>query len=387
MSKFLILIFSFSFIFFSEQVYPATRGDADLLNEKAYCLQFQISQFYSTSSFSENGVEVPFSGDQGFSVIDSDFKLSYGIEKNLESTLFFKARNVKVNDGTTAASNTGPESVGISAKYQFGPIGNIKYALGVHYLKTLYTNTVYANENLVPKNSVILGDDGTEYGVGFFSTYLNHPWKLNGALVYVSPPNDLSSEISYKAEILYQLKTFSFFAGIDGIYSLQRDQAIVKPFMASGMPSKYFNSFNREKFSSFLGLDYLIGKVDLNFKVSMVLAGKSTDKGSLIQLGFSWGTEGVSPESVKVSSFKEYHIEGSVLKVSARGNFVKIDQGLSTDVEKGMSFDIYQTDYFGGNLLVASGVIHEVGSDWSVIKVVKKYSEIDIKPGFAARGY
>ncbi len=88
-----------------------------------------------------------------------------------------------------------------------------------------------------------------------------------------------------------------------------------------------------------------------------------------------------------MESFKEYVVDGSVLKVSARGNFIRIDQGLSTDVEKGMKFDIYQTDYFGGNVLVASGIAYEVGADWSIIKLVKKYKEIEIKPGFAARGY
>jgi hypothetical protein len=103
-------------------------------------------------------------------------------------------------------------------------------------------------------------------------------------------------------------------------------------------------------------------------------------------MNINLNSEGVTAESVKIDSFKEYQIEGSVLKVSARANFIKIDQGLSTDVEKGMLFDIYQTDYFGGNVLVASGYIQEVGSDWSVIKLTKKYSDIQIKPGFAARG-
>ena len=90
---------------------------------------------------------------------------------------------------------------------------------------------------------------------------------------------------------------------------------------------------------------------------------------------------------MKIDAFKEYHVDGSVLKVSARGNFLRIDQGLSTDVEKGMKFDIYQTDYFGGNELVASGIVYQVGADWSVIKLLKKYKEITILPGFAARGY
>ena len=90
---------------------------------------------------------------------------------------------------------------------------------------------------------------------------------------------------------------------------------------------------------------------------------------------------------IKIDSFKEYIVDGSVLKVSARGNFIRVDQGLSTDVEKGMKFDIYQTDYFGGNVLVGSGIVFDVGVDWSVIKLTKRYNQIVIKPGFAARGY
>jgi hypothetical protein len=122
-------------------------------------------------------------------------------------------------------------------------------------------------------------------------------------------------------------------------------------------------------------------------KGQTVIAGKSTDKGNSVVIGLSWRTRGLTQESVKIDSFKEYIVDGSVLKVSARGNFIRIDQGLSTDVEKGMKFDIYQTDYFGGNILVGSGTIFDVGVDWSVIKLTKRYNEIEIKPGFAARGY
>ena len=134
-------------------------------------------------------------------------------------------------------------------------------------------------------------------------------------------------------------------------------------------------------------MNYSFDKAIFAIKGQTVASGVSTDKGNSIIVSLVWGTEGVTAESIKVDSFKEYQVDGSVLKASVRGNFIKIDQGLSTDVEKGMKFDIYQTDYFGGNVLVASGVAYEIGADWSIIKIVKKYKEIDIQPGFAARGY
>ena len=155
--------------------------------------------------------------------------------------------------------------------------------------------------------------------------------------------------------------------------------------MARG-PSNLFNSLNRQYVAPYIGVNYAFNNSLLSLKGESVISGRSTDKGNLIALGITWNSDGVTPEFEKINSFKEYHIEGSVLKVSARGNFVKIDQGLTTDVEKGAKFDIYQTDYFGGNILVASGVVFNVGTDWAVIKVLKKYKEIDIKPGFAARG-
>ena len=75
------------------------------------------------------------------------------------------------------------------------------------------------------------------------------------------------------------------------------------------------------------------------------------------------------------------------LKVSPRGKFVKIDRGVASDVEKGMKFDIYRTDYFGGNKLMATGVVYQAGADWSIVKLVKKYGAGSLKKGDTARGY
>jgi hypothetical protein len=373
MPKFLIsffLILSSSFT--TAQASALHRGGAELLS--------------STAIFDEDVVEKPFADGDSFKMIDSDFKISYGLSSNLETSFFFKWRNITAVNQTNSVSTSGPESAGVEAKYSFEPVGKVRYALGVHYRQTLYTNTIYPSQAAVPADTIILGDDGTEYGVSLFATYNNHPWKLDSTFSYVSPPNDLSSEIQYKFEGLYFFSKLSLMGGLEGIYSLSRNQLSQKPWMARG-PGNLFNSLNRQYMAPYVGLNYAFDKFLLSLKGETIVSGRSTDKGNLVGLGITWSSGGVTPESEKIESFKEYHIDGSVLKVSARGNFIKIDQGLSTDVEKGAKFDIYQTDYFGGNVLVGSGVVFEVGSDWAVIKLIKKYKEIEIKPGFAARGY
>ncbi len=387
MSKFLISFLFLVSLLFSESSHASVhRGGAELLNAKAYSVILNASVFSTTALFDEAGTEKPMNSGDKFRMIDTDLKLSYGISNKLETSLLFKFRNINASTQSVTASNTGPESAGVEAKYSFGTFGKMSYALGVHYRQTLYTNTVYPSQATIPTNTIILGDDGTEYGVGMFATFNSRPWKLDSSFQYVSPPNDLSSEIHYKMEGIYFFSKLSLLAGVEGIYSLNRDQLVQKPFFARG-PTNIFNSLNRQYVAPYAGINYAFDKIFLSLKGQSIVAGHSTDKGNAASINIAWNSQGVTAESIKVESFKEYHIEGSVLKVSARGNFIKIDQGLSTDVEKGMKFDIYQTDYFGGNVLVASGVAYDVGADWTVIKLTKKYKEIEIKPGFAARGY
>jgi hypothetical protein len=387
MPKFLISCFLYlGSTFLSAQAAAVHRGGAELLNDKAYAIQVEASVFSMTAHFDNDGVEVPRLDNSSYRLIDTDLKISYGLSSNLETSLMAKLRSVSSNNGTVTATNSGPESVGVEAKYAFESINLLRYAIGLRYRKTLYTNSTYTNT----QQEVILGDDGTEYGVDFYATYLANPWKLDFKVGYNSPPNDLSSEVVYKAEAIYKFTRLSVLVGIEGIRSLKRDQytsaPTTKPLMNTGQ-SYLFNSLNREKTAPYIGVNYAFDKFLFGIKGESIIAGRSTDKGNIILASLSWNSVGVTSESIKIDTFKEYHIDGSVLKVSARGNFIKIDQGLSTDVEKGAKFDIYQTDYFGGNVLVGSGVVFEVGSDWAVIKLTKKYKEIEIKPGFAARGY
>ena len=361
------------------------NGNAELLNEKAYSISTQTSYFYSTSTYDSDGTEQPLLTGTSFKMLDFDLSLGYGFTKNIEFNGLFKARTVSVTNTQASATNKGPESVGVLLKYAFNPIYRLKYAIGFDYRKTLYTNSIFPT-NTIPQTEVVLGDDGSQYGFGLYANFLTSTIKWDGSLRYVLPPNELSAEVQYKIEGQYFFTKYFLLAGLEGIFSKNSDSASTRPLQAKG-PTQMFNTVNREYLAPYGGVGYSFDSFTALLSGKSILRGKSYDKGNTVALSISWGSEGITSESIKIDSFKEYQIEGSVLKVSARGNYVKIDQGLSTDVEKGTKFDIYQTDYFGGNVLVASGYIYEVGADWSVIKVTKKYNEIEIKPGFAARGY
>ena len=361
---------------------------AELVNDHAHLIQLHSSYFVTTGYYDEQGVATTLPVGDSYSMLNTDFKITYGISKKLEASVDARLRSVSSVSGVNGLSKTGAESAGINFKYSFPIVNNLKTAAGFRYRQTLYTNTKYDPPQIAPETDLVLGDDGREYAIDFYSTYLRSSMKFVGNLSYVSPPNNSSAEIQYKIEGQYLFTSLSLFAGLDGVFSRKNDPdtSVTKPQVSVGA-THLFNSINREMIAPYVGMYYDFKSFGLGLLAKTVATGKSTDAGNSIALNFSTGTEGVTTESVKIEKFKEYHIDGSVLKVSPRGNFVKIDQGLSSDVEKGMKFDIYQTDYFGGNLLVATGIIVEVGADSSVIKLVKKFKEIEIKPGFAARGY
>jgi hypothetical protein len=389
MLKLLVSVTAFSLVSFPV-LGASHKGGSELLNPKAYSISSALSIFNTSGYLDYEGADVEMAEGSSYSLMDIDFGLSYGLSNNVEVTGLARIRRVSSTINDTSIENSGIESLGVLGKYAFKPIGKTRYAVGVYYRQTLYTNKSFDSFTAPPTDELVLGDAGSEYGVNLYLTHSANPGKIDALLGYRSPSNDLSGEIIYKIEGLYQLKKLGLFGGFEGIFSLKNDQfsddPLLKPRQATGA-TRQFNSVNREKLAPYLGLNYDFGKFSAGAKFQTIMGGQSTDKGTLFAFNVDWSTSGVTKESVKVEAFKEYLVDGSVLKLSARGNFLKIDQGLSTDVEKGMKFDIYQTDYFGGNVLVASGVAYDVGADWSIIKITKKFKEIAIKPGFAARGY
>jgi len=172
--------------------------------------------------------------------------------------------------------------------------------------------------------------------------------------------------------------------GIEGIYSLATDDSDNN--LPTG-PSALFDGFNRQVFSPYLGMNFTFGPVILGLKASKTLFGNSTDDGWKGHLLFSYVKGGITQEKRKVQAFKEYLLEATVIKISPRGKFIEIDKGVDGDVEKGMEVDIFQSDFFGGNVLVASGYIYRVDGETSIVRLNKRYQDIPIKNGFTARMY
>jgi hypothetical protein len=366
---------------------------AIFLNPHAYSIDFKQSVFTTTAYFDYQGIENSMPADYSFLMSDTDINLAYGFSSNLEMNSMLRFRYVSSQTALSTNGNSitkmGLESAQVGLKYQLEPINNNFYAIGAKFRQTLYTNLKYDPPQSAPTDKMVLGDDGSEYSIDLYSTFLYKSSRLDGNLSYVKPPNNLSQELQYKGEYLYQFTGFGGILGVEGIISLKKDPYVsdpnLKPKISTGATS-LFNSTNRQKMAPYFGALYDMKKSTFEVRGGAVISGVSTDKGYFASVNVNFNSDGVTKEFVKIESFKEYQIDGSVLKISARGTYVKIDQGLSTDVEKGMAFDIYQTDYFGGNVLVASGVVFDIGSDWSIIKVTKKYNDIEIKPGFAARG-
>lgn len=365
-----------------------SKSDAEVLNKKSYQIELGVGSWASTSTVDSEGVETEFAEGEGYSKLEGDLDFRYGYSKKFELKLGALFRQVKSTSLETTAS--GVESLRFGVQYEFASKSKWKYALDLQYNMSLYTNTDYLLASEIPEGEIVLGDSGTGYHVkGILSYKAQSGNHLNASLAWVGMPNALSSELRYDLNGHLVWQTFSIFAGLEGINSSKSDPYSDEPENKppQGLSeSNLWNSVNRSYTKPYFGLYKTFGKTRWGLKYATVISGISTDLGSEILFSLAWNSSGETKEDRKLSKFKEYDVEASVIKVSPRGKFVKIDKGLSQDVEKGMRFDIYKTDYFGGNTLVAQGHVYEVAADWAIVKLSKKFKKIEIKPGFTVRG-
>ncbi|MBK25217.1 MAG: hypothetical protein CME70_14580 [Halobacteriovorax sp.] len=391
----LILVLFFSVDLFS-QTRPLYSPSAKGLNPKSYMIKAAGSYHPTNGIFNFNGEKTSLNGDESYLMTEGNVELGYGIGTKLDafiSTRFRQISSKHTNGGSTtlSATNSGVESFAGTVKYSFIPDDKIQWAMDFTYRQTSYEQKFFQSASDIPDTELVLGDAGQEYSFGVHTSYArNRGHYLNSILKYVVPANDLSDEINYRFESAWLWQRLGIILGVQGIQSLKKDNFTIdpqnKPLQATGSGGR-FNSINREKVEPFLGINWAFNKWRLEGETGLTMSGVSVPNGQYFSLGFVYKTSGVTGDSFKIESFKEYVIEATVIKVSPRGKFLKIDQGISSDVEKGTKFDIFQTDYFGENILVASGVAYEVGADSAIVKILKKYKKIQIKKGFAARGY
>lgn len=362
------------------------------LNEGAYQLDMSAAHFVQSGAFDYDGNDLEQGEGDSFSQTDLMVNGRYAIGRSLEFTLGISFRQNNSVNGLSGEelSASGVESIRGGIRYSFDPVKKWRYTVEFSYAKTAYSNQFYYAGETVP-SEVVLGDDGqTIEGLFHLSYTPSYSSNYSATVGYRLPPEHLSTEIPWRLEAGWIFDRWAIVAGVGGIYSMGDDEFTDSPYAKPRLPtgtSYSYNSINREKVEPFIGVNRAFDNWRVSAQYSQVMAGVSTDKGQQITLGLTWSSSGVSAADKRLNAFKEYDLEASVTKVSPRGTFVRIDKGLTSDIEKGMRFDIFKTDYEGGNILFASGVVYEIGAEWSIVRLTQLYQSDKIQNGFMARGY
>lgn len=367
------------------------RPSAFTLPLKAKEIDLAASFLTTKSLYDFEGTEVELTEDESFSRQDFDLGFGYGFTPAIELRAGGRYRSQTSETLTESRTASGLESIVIGLKYGLPPKSSWKFAVEGSLRYSLYTPEEYTQASEFPADEMELGDGGTEVTVKALASYhLSGNWYLSGGAGYRQPGNSLSGEIIYDTEVAYSGESWLLTAGLAGIKSMNgsefSEDPTARPVQNTGITGLY-NSVDRELMKAQGSIGYAWNQNWLlRLGGETALSGRSTDNYQALLLGVTWNSSGVSREEQKISSFKEYHVEATVIKVSPRGAFVKIDKGLSQDIEKGMRFDIYKSDYFGGNELFATGVVYEAGADTAIIKLTKKFKQNPVLKGFVARG-
>lgn len=384
-------LISFLLIVLTFPLFAKYLPESQVVGKKGMLFSLQSSYFNSTGYYDTDGNLTERTDGSSFTSLDTEVKAHYGISAPFELRIGGRFRQNTSNDGTSELSNSGFESYFAGVKYLFPKIGRLSYTADLMYRASVLSYQKVENGSQASKDQIELGDLGSEVSAGVHLHFARTDWHtLSIFAAYRVPYDDLSDELIYSAETALIGNNLHARVGVEGIYSLQTSPYADNPDTRPGVyygETTLYNGVNRNVVMPYLAVGLGNERWLLELKGAMVAGGSWTDAGQQFSVGLSYLRPSISNQQVKEKSFKEYDIEASVIKLSPRGAFVKIDQGFSQDVAKGMKFDIYKTDYFGGNILVAAGEVNQVGSDWAIIKLTKVYRDIPIEAGFTARGY
>jgi hypothetical protein len=356
-----------------------------------------LNDYFTTQKYAdETGKSTSLGEAESFSRLQTEVLGHYGATNQMQFGFGFRFRQNQStfidsqNNEEISATALGLQSTVAQIMYAFEKVGNLHYMLEGSFRYTPYTNREFDPLTDNP-NKIILGDSGNELAVGLA---LNHEAPSNRfstlRMGYRRPGIDLSPEVYWVAEFAKAWKHVALLAGVDGVFSLRQDPfdeiTADRPRLNTGA-TRLYNAQNREWINPYIGLNFALGKTwRLELRGSQVVSGKSTD------LGQSFGINLIKrmdkdPLILVDSKFKSYDLEANVTKVSPQKEYVIIDMGLTDDVFKGMRIDLFENDYLGGNILVASGVVIKTKSRSSVVRITNRYNMTKVlKEGLIARG-
>ena len=367
---------------------------ATTLNRSGYQFKLTSDYFLSSSKVDSKGKETVFNGPS-FSRWDHSATFVYGANSRLELQGGIRSRILEskiipddLREQVTGFSASGMESLWGGFRYNIPMTRRTLLTINTQVRKTLFSNDTELPETA---ETIILGDPGNEIEIGAGISYLSSRVASYSAYAgYRAPGNDLSREIHYLLEALWRKNNWGFILGSDGVFSLKNDpytEVGERPFQKTG-GTNLFNSLNREWLKPYISIRHAYSNNKIfHFKVAQTAHAVSSDKGMEFGFGITWGSQGITRGQQKIRTFKEYLAETTITKVSSKGNFVRIDAGLYSNIKKGMKFDIYQTNFSGDNKLMASGIAYKVGTNTSILLIKKLYRGKRVKKGFIARGY
>ena len=376
-------------VFSANSVYPSYT---DRAQKGGIELDYEGTYFMSTGQYDEEGNNTELASDESFSFFQSDALLRYGYSDSLEFGAGFRFRFIMADffNGTEdiGTSKSGLESYLLSARYLLSKSKTSNWLAFLSVRQSAYSNTDYLNIANIPEDEISLGDNGTEIDLGLaWDYFLSRTHFFHNKISYRKPGNSLSEEVTYDLESVWRNDGWGASIGLDGILSLKSDsfggQSDLKPLQGRA-PSKMFNSTNRSYNAIGVGLSKSLENWTISGKYKNIVTGQSTDSGHRFIIGLTRFSN-TKKKSNKKNEFKDYDLEAEVIKVSAKGNFVRISKGLSDDVVRGMRFDIYRNDFKGLNELVAEGVVYKVFSGAAILKIVNRFSSRKVGNGFIAR--
>ena len=323
--------------------------------------------------------------------LEGELSFLYGFSRKLKLEVGMRSRqNVSViKRERESIKESGLESYFVKALYSRAIHRRLVSAFTLEVRESTYQNDFYESASELPDDYMVLGDGEREFTLGLA---LSWQWDTHSIFDlwagYRIPAKHLAQEIPYVGRAVWIGSAWAFYAGVDGVASLNNDEFSEDPEQRPLLPvgnTRLYNGLNRQYIAGHLGLYRSFSRWRWGLEAGSVFNGTSTDGGGRVIMTLVLGNRGYDKDDRKIEEFKEYTIEATVTKVSPKGSYLQIDQGTVNDVEKGMKFDIFKTGFMGENTLVAEGIVHIVKSSKSLIKLSKKIKKVRIKEGFVAR--
>ncbi len=371
---------------------PAYYSSAQNLSKNTWAFELKGDFFNSNSKVTDTGEEVEYQDDEHFNRWQVSPKIKYALTENfqMEASLRYRSNSsgiVTDSNELIELTSSGIESYQAGIKYAFDRIGRWQVALEAATRQSAYSREEYnaSNENL----TMVLGDRDGQVFLGGHMSYLTPSKNYFNISTLYNLPTDFSSEVLFDVHYSVVGESLALILGVKGVYALANGpfsgDPASKPNMHTGN-TQIYNGVDRQFYEPYVQLNWAFAqKWQLSFGGSVVQALNAYDNGYRGFGGITYFIPGTSPVKQKLKKFKTYSIEATVIKISPKGGFVKIDQGIASEVKKGMKFDIYENDYKGGNVLLATGRVYQVSADAAIVRIEKKYTSKNIQQGNVAR--